>query len=88
MNILGKLIKFKTSNNNKQNLEKIISKESQASIGSIDISGNQLPQENNNNKNKNFFSHVQNENQPNKSNNLEKEEDIQQNAENEENEEN
>ena len=89
MNILGKLIKFKTSNNNQQNLEKIIPNESQVSVASVDISGNQLPQENNNNNSKNVSpQNEQNENLPNESNNLEKEENAQQIAENEDNEEN
>ena len=89
MNILGKLIKFKTSNNNQQNLEKIIPNESQASVASVDISGNQLPQENNNNNSKNVSpQNEQNENLQNESNNLEKEENAQQIAENEDNEEN
>ena len=48
MNILGKLIKFKNLNSFNQNAKmksKILQNESQASIGSVDISGNQLPEE-------------------------------------------
>ena len=50
MNILGKLIKFKNINNNNNGKikSKILQNESQASVGSVDISGNQLPEENKN----------------------------------------
>ena len=52
MNVLGKLIKFKNSNkNNIQINQKIVPNESQASVGSLDISGNQLPEDAPNNKN-------------------------------------
>ena len=53
MNVLGKLIKFK--NINQQNYQKVVqTNESQASVGSVDISGNQLPEEVSNvNNNKN-----------------------------------
>ena len=92
LNALGKFIKFKTSSNNKQIIEKIVQNESQASIGSVDISGNQLPQENNNNNNnKNVYpQNDQEENMPIEShNNAEKEEEnAHQNVENDENEEN
>ena len=45
MNILGKLIKFKSSSVAKHNTQKIVPNESQASVGSVDISGNQLPED-------------------------------------------
>ena len=46
MNILGKLIKFKNLNNNSGKIRsKILPNESQGSVGSVDISGNQLPEE-------------------------------------------
>ena len=51
MNILGKLIKFKNMNNIMKIKSKIMPNESQGSINSVDISGNQLPEEGNNNKN-------------------------------------
>ena len=53
MNVLGKLIKFK--NINQQNYQKVVqTNESQATVGSVDISGNQLPEEVSNvNNNKN-----------------------------------
>ena len=55
MNVLGKLIKFK--NINQQNYQKVVqTNESQATVGSVDISGNQLPEEVSNvNNNKNVF---------------------------------
>ena len=53
MNVLGKLIKFK--NTNQQNYQKVVqTNESQVTVGSVDISGNQLPEEVSNvNNNKN-----------------------------------
>lgn len=87
MNVLGKLIKFKSANNNiKPITQKIMPNESQASMGSVDISGNQLPEDISNNKNvlpqNNLNENVQNEN-----NNVEqepnKEEENQQKNENE-----
>ena len=53
MNVLGKLIKFK--NINQQNYQKVVqTNESQVTVGSVDISGNQLPEEVSNvNNNKN-----------------------------------
>ena len=92
MNVLGKLIKFKNTNknNNIQINQKIAPNESQASVGSVDISGNQLPEDSPNNKNvlpqNNLNENLQNENN---NNNLEqegnKEEENQQKNENEEN---
>ena len=92
MNVLGKLIKFKNTNknNNIQINQKIAPNESQASVGSVDISGNQLPEDAPNNKNvlpqNNLNENLQNENN---NNNLEqegnKEEENQQKNENEEN---
>ena len=92
MNVLGKLIKFKNTNknNNIQINQKIAPNESQASVGSVDISGNQLPEDSPNNKNvlpqNNLNENLQNENN---NNNLEqegnKEENQQQQNENEEN---
>ena len=93
MNILGKLIKFKKNENkninNVQNNQKIIPNESHGSIRSVDISGNQIPEDitknvsPQNNQNEN----IPNEN--NNNNNLEqegnKEENQQQQNENEEN---
>jgi hypothetical protein len=74
MNILGKLIKFK--NASKHINPKILPNESQASVGSIDISGNQFPPEDvsnlNNNNNKNVSPQNQNanpQNNPNENNN-------------------
>ena len=70
MNVLGKLIKFK--NENKQNNPKVIAtNESQASVRSVDISGNQIPEEvSNANNNKNVSSAKnQNENELNDNNN-------------------
>ena len=53
MNILGKLIKFKNLNNtNAKPKSKIIQNESQENIDSVDISGNQLPDDTQN-QNKN-----------------------------------
>ena len=76
MNILGKLIKFK--NVNKHIGPKILPNESQASVGSVDISGNQLPPEDvsnlNNNNNKNISPSPQNQNvNPTKNNTNENE---------------
>ena len=95
MNILGKLIKFKTSNNNNNNKpipQKIMPNESQASVGSVDISGNQLPEDvSNNNKNvlpqNNLNENVQNENNNVEQEGNKEEENQQQNAQiqNEEN---
>ena len=92
MNVLGKLIKFKNANKNSniQINQKIAPNESQASVGSVDISGNQLPEDAPNNKNvlpqNNLNENLQNENN---NNNLEqegnKEEENQQKNENEEN---
>ena len=67
MNILGKLIKFKnlkTDNNNGKIRSKILPNESQASVGSVDISGNPLPEEPNQAKNPAINEEV-NENQEN-----------------------
>ena len=87
MNVLGKLIKFKSANNNiKQINQKIMPNESQASVGSVDISGNQLPEDITNNKNVLPQNNL-NENPKNENNNLEqeanKEEENQQKNENE-----
>ena len=71
MNILGKLIKFKNMNNNIKNKSKIIPNESQASVGSVDISGNQLPEENPNPEKNPAINEEMNENQENKENNKE-----------------
>ena len=69
-NILGKLIKFK--NASKHINPKILPNESQASVGSIDISGNQFPPEDvsnlNNNNNKNVSPQNQNVNPQNNHN--------------------
>ena len=67
MNILGKLIKFKNLNNNNGKIRsKILPNESQGSVGSVDISGNQLPEEvQNQNKNPAINEEVNNENQEN-----------------------
>ena len=91
MNVLGKLIKFKSANNNIKPInQKIMPNESQASVGSVDISGNQLPEDISNNKNVLPQNNL-NENPKNENNNLEqeanKEEENQQKNENE-NEEN
>ena len=74
MNILGKLIKFKSTNNNniKQINQKIVPNESQVSMGSVDISGNQLPEDVPNNKNVLPQNNL-NENAQNENNNLEQE---------------
>ena len=67
MNILGKLIKFKNlnpNNNNGKMRSKILPNESQASVGSVDISGNQLPEEPNQAKNP-AINEEMNENQEN-----------------------
>ena len=92
MNILGKLIKFKNTNKAGviQNNQKIVPNESQGSVGSVDISGNQLPEDVSNNKNVLPQNNL-NENIPNENNNNNfeqegnKEEDNQQKNENEEN---
>ena len=91
MNVLGKLIKFKSANNNIKPInQKIMPNESQASVGSVDISGNQLPEDITNNKNVLPQNNL-NENPKNENNNVEqepnKEEENQQKNENE-NEEN
>ena len=96
MNILGKLIKFK--NVSKHINPKILPNESQASVGSVDISGNQLPPEDisNLNNNKNVSPQNQNENPQNNNNNNEnnnqennaQEENKEENIENGENEKN
>ena len=87
MNVLGKLIKFKSANNNIKPInQKIMPNESQASVGSVDISGNQLPEDISNNKNVLPQNNL-NENPKNENNNLEqeanKEEENQQKNENE-----
>ena len=95
MNVLGKLIKFK-SPNAKQNIPKITApNESQVSVGSVDISGNQLPEETSNANNKNVSPTLNNQNEntqmennnenknPTQENDAAKEEN--QNKENEEN---
>ena len=87
MNVLGKLIKFKSANNNiKPITQKIMPNESQASMGSVDISGNQLPEDISNNKNVLPQNNL-NENAQNENNNVEqepnKEEENQQKNENE-----
>ena len=94
MNVLGKLIKFKNSNT-KQNIPKITApNESQASVGSVDISGNQLPEEISNVNNKNVSPTLNNQNEnTNENNNLDEnknidEENQNQNNENNENNEN
>ena len=92
MNILGKLIKFKNTNKAGviQNNQKIVPNESQGSVGSVDISGNQLPEDVSNNKNVLPQNNL-NENIPNENNNNNfeqegnKEEDNPQKNENEEN---
>ena len=68
MNIFGKLIKFKNSTINKNNIQKILQTESQASVGSVDISGNQLPEDISNNKNVSPQNNL-NENENNNNNN-------------------
>ena len=76
MNILGKLIKFKNLNPLNQNPKiksKILQNESQASIGSVDISGNQLPEEPKNPAINNEANN-KNENQENNNNNKENDE--------------
>ena len=94
MNVLGKLIKFKNSNT-KQNIPKItVPNESQASVGSVDISGNQLPEEISNVNNKNVSPILNNQNENgNENNNIDEnknidEENQNQNNENNENNEN
>jgi hypothetical protein len=86
MNVLGKLIKFKTSTINKNNIQKILPNESQASVGSVDISGNQLPEDISNNKNVSPQNN-QNENE-NNNNNLEQAQNKEDNNIKDENEEN
>ena len=92
MNVLGKLIKFKNqSTNNKQNSQRVMPNESQASVGSVDISGNQLPEDVSNNKNVSPQNNPnENEQNENNNNNLEQEannegEILEKNPENEEN---
>ena len=95
MNVLGKLIKFKNPNT-KQSVPKItVPNESQVSVGSVDISGNQLPEETSNVNNKNVSPTLNNQNEntqmdnnnenknPTQENDAAKEEN--QNKENEEN---
>ena len=95
MNVLGKLIKFKNPNA-KQSVPKItVPNESQVSVGSVDISGNQLPEETSNVNNKNVSPTLNNQNEntqmdnnnenknPTQENDAAKEEN--QNKENEEN---
>ena len=69
MNILGKLIKFKNMNNIMKIKSKIMPNESQGSINSVDISGNQLPEEGNNNKNPAINEEINNENPENNNKN-------------------
>ena len=87
MNVLGKLIKFKNPNS-KQNIPKIaVPNDSQVSVGSVDISGNQLPEEvsNVNNKNVSPTLNIQNENTQMDNNNENKNPTEENDAANEEN---
>ena len=88
MNILGKLIKFKNKNNNKnQEIQKKIQNESKVSEASVDISGNQIPEEpsNVNNKNVSPQNNNENENKNVNENNLKENNEVE-NEENKENE--
>ena len=72
MNILGKLIKFKNLNNtNTKPKSKVIQNESQENIDSVDISGNQLPDDTQN-QNKNPA--LNDENQENNKENMDENE--------------
>ena len=72
MNILGKLIKFKNLNNtNTKPKSKVIQNESQENIDSVDISGNQLPDDTEN-QNKNPA--INDENQENNKENMDENE--------------
>ena len=72
MNILGKLIKFKNLNNtNAKPKSKVIQNESQENIDSVDISGNQLPDDTQN-QNKNPA--LNDENQENNKENMDENE--------------
>jgi len=72
MNILGKLIKFKNLNNtNAKPKSKVIQNESQENIDSVDISGNQLPDDTQN-QNKNPA--INDENQENNKENMDENE--------------
>ena len=72
MNILGKLIKFKNLNNtNTKPKSKVIQNESQDNIDSVDISGNQLPDDTQN-QNKNPA--INDENQENNKENMDENE--------------
>ena len=72
MNILGKLIKFKNLNNtNTKPKSKVIQNESQENIDSVDISGNQLPDDTQN-QNKNPA--INEENQENNKENMDENE--------------
>ena len=72
MNILGKLIKFKNLNNtNAKPKSKVIQNESQENIDSVDISGNQLPDDTQN-QNKNPA--INEENQENNKENMDENE--------------
>ena len=72
MNILGKLIKFKNLNNtNTKPKSKVIQNESQENIDSVDISGNQLPDDTQN-QNKNPA--INDENQENNKDNMDENE--------------
>ena len=72
MNILGKLIKFKNLNNtNTKPKSKVIQNESQENIDSVDISGNQLPDDTQN-QNKNPA--INDENQENNKENMDENE--------------
>ncbi len=91
MNALGKLIKFKNSNS-KKNIPKIaVPNESQVSIGSVNISGKQLPEETSNVNNKNVSPTLNNQNENgNENNNLDENKNLdegnqEQNNENDEN---
>ena len=72
MNILGKLIKFKNLNNtNTKPKSKVMQNESQENIDSVDISGNQLPDDTQN-QNKNPA--INDENQENNKENMDENE--------------
>ena len=72
MNILGKLIKFKNLNNtNTKPKSKVIQNESQENIDSVDISGNQLPDDT---KNQNKNPAINDENQENNKENMDENE--------------
>ena len=72
MNILGKLIKFKNlDNTNTKPKSKVIQNESQENIDSVDISGNQLPDDT---KNQNKNPAINDENQENNKENMDENE--------------